>query len=226
MDECRAVPLSAVAWRRYGAGMSEPREIAERAEPVIDGVWHWHISNSAIGGAMSSSQAITADGGSVLVDPVQLDPEELAGLREPTAIVLTSKGHQRSAWHYRSEFGAEVWMPEGAAEADEQPDHRYRDGDQLPGGLRAVLTPGPAPVHYCMLLERAPGVLICSDLLSNSDDGLEFVNPAFHDDPAETRRSVERLLDLPFAVMCFDHGVPITDDPKGDIKTLLAKSAG
>ncbi len=204
--------------------MSEPREVAASAEPVINGIWHWHIQNSGIGGAMSSSQAIAADGGTVLIDPVQLDPEELAGLREPIAIVLTSKGHQRSAWRYRSEFGAEVWLPEGAAEADEQPDHRYGDGDSLPGGLRAVLTPGPAPIHYCVLLEREPGVIFVSDLLHHVGE-LEFVAPELHDDPAETRRSVAKLLDLPFTVMCFAHGVPLTDDPKRALKNLLAKSA-
>ena len=125
--------------------MSEPREIADHAEPVVDGVWHWRISNSNLGGATSSSQAISADAGTVLIDPVQLAPSELAGLREPTAIVLTAKCHQRSAWRYRSEFGAEVWAPAGAPDADEEPDHRYGDGDLLPGGLRAVHTPGPEP---------------------------------------------------------------------------------
>ena len=31
--------------------MTEPREIAEEAEEVLDGLYHWHIHNSAIGGA-------------------------------------------------------------------------------------------------------------------------------------------------------------------------------
>ncbi len=202
--------------------MSEPREIADHVEPVVDGVWHWRISNSNLGGATSSSQAISADAGTVLIDPVQLDPSELAGLREPTAIVLTAKCHQRSAWRYRSEFGAEVWAPAGAPDADEQPDHRYGDGDLLPGGLRAVHTPGPEPVHFCLLLERAPGVLFCSDLLTVVGGGLRLVPGEYHDDPAGTRRSVERLLDLEFEVLCLDHGPPIADQPKREIERLLA----
>ena len=44
-------------------------------------------------------------------------------------------------------------------------------------------------------------------------------------DPAETRRSVERLLDLPFSVLCLDHGAPITDDPKGALRQLLDTTA-
>ena len=33
--------------------------------------------------------------------------------------------------------------PEGIAGLDEAPDTFFRDGDRLPGGLRAVLAPGP-----------------------------------------------------------------------------------
>jgi len=50
------------------------------------------------------------------------------------------------------------------------------------------------------------------------------VPPEYHEDPAETRRSVERLLELPFSVLCLDHGVPLTDDPKAEIQRLLASS--
>jgi hypothetical protein len=67
-------------------------------------------------------------------------------------------------------------------------------------------------------------VLFVSDLISN-DGGreLRFVPPEFHEDPAETRRSVERLLDLDFDVMCLDHGAPIVDDPKAALRELLGR---
>ncbi len=48
--------------------------------------------------------------------------------------------------------------------------------------------------------------------------------PEYHEDPAETRRSIERLLELPFLVLCFDRGVPLMDDPKTEIERLLASS--
>jgi glyoxylase-like metal-dependent hydrolase (beta-lactamase superfamily II) len=202
--------------------MSEPREIADRAEPVIEGIWHWSIANSAIGGATSSSQALAADGGCVLIDPLQLKPGELDGLPRPAAVVLTAKCHQRSAWRYRSQFGIEVWAPEGAPATDEPPDRRYTEGDLVPGSLRAIRTPGPEPVHYCLLREEAPRVLFCSDLLMSGDAGeLAFVPGRFHDDPAETRRSVESLTELDFDVLCLDHGRPVTDDPRGAIAALL-----
>ena len=199
--------------------MSEPQEIADRAEIVVPGLWHWRISNSAIGGAISSSHAVAAGDGCVLVDPVRLEPMTLP---PPLAIVLTATTHQRSSWRYRDELGIEVWLPEDARAGDEEPDLRYAEGDVLPGGLLAFRTPGPEQAHYSFLLEREPGVLFCSDLLLNDGDRhLAFVPPEFHEDPDETRRSVEKLLDLPFAILCLDHGVPIADDPKSAIRDLL-----
>lgn len=205
--------------------MSEPKEIAPGVEEVTEGVCHWRVHNSAIGGAISSSHALSADGGSVLIDPVRLADDALAALPRPSAIVLTARCHQRAAWRYRSQFGAEVWLPEDAAAADEQPDRRYADGDALPGGLIAVRTPGPEWPHYSFLLEREPGVLFCSDLISN-DGGrrLRFVSPEYHEDPDETRRSVEKLLTLPFTILCLDHGAPIADEPKEALRQLLGES--
>ena len=203
--------------------MTEPREVADRVERVADGVWHWRIHNANIGGAISSSHAVATDGGCVLIDPVRLGDDALATLPRPEAILLSATTHQRSAWHYRAELGIPVWLPEDARAGDEEADHRFAEEELLPGGLRAIRTPGPEWPHYSFLLERTPGVLFCSDLISN-DGGreLEFVPPAFHEDPAETRRSVERLLDLDFEILCLDHGAPIADDPKAAIRELLA----
>jgi hypothetical protein len=203
--------------------MTEPREVADSVEQIADGVWHWHIRNSNIGGAISSSHAVAVDDGCVLVDPVRLSDNALASLPPPTAILLNATCHQRAAWRYRRELGVDVWLPENARPGEEEPDRRYEDGDVLPGGLRAIRTPGPEKPHYSFLLEGKPGALFCSDLIAN-DGGreLEFVPPEYHEDPDETRRSVERLLDLDFEILCLDHGTPITDDPKGAIRDLLA----
>jgi glyoxylase-like metal-dependent hydrolase (beta-lactamase superfamily II) len=61
-------------------------------------------------------------------------------------------------------------------------------------------------------------------LLTHYGDSLGFVPFEYHDDPDETRRSVERLLDLPFEILCLDHGAPLTGDPKAAIRELLASS--
>ena len=206
--------------------MSEPRETADQLEEVAEGLYHWRISNSAIGGNVSSSHALVTGVTCVLIDPVRLADDAMASLPRPTAIVLTARCHQRAAWRYRAEFGIEVWLPEDASAADEEPDRRYADGDVLPGGLIAVRTPGPEWPHYSLLFEDDPGVVFCSDLVMHAGDGvLRFVPPEFHEDPGETRRSVEKLLGLPFAVLCFDHGAPIVDDPNAALRRLLGSPA-
>lgn len=203
--------------------MAEPNAVAEVAEEVVPGVWRWGVANERIGGAESTGHAVAWADGVVLVDPVRLAPDALATLGPVTEILLTAQCHQRSAWRYRRELGATVWAPEGTRPMEEEPDDRYSAGDLLPGGLRAVHTPGPEEVHYCFLLERETRVLFCSDLLTNyGGRGLDFVPLAYHDDPAQTQRTVEGLLDLDFAVLCLDHGSAIVDDPKAAIRDLLA----
>src|SRR5439155_19072254 len=110
--------VSQVSAMRYKSGsgrgepMTEPREIADAVEVVADGVWHWRVRNSNIGGGISSSHAVTADGGSILIDPVRLGDAALQTLPPVQAILLTATCHQRAAWRYRRELGAEVWLPE------------------------------------------------------------------------------------------------------------------
>jgi glyoxylase-like metal-dependent hydrolase (beta-lactamase superfamily II) len=202
--------------------VAEPREIADSVERVADGVWHWQIHNAGIGGTISSSHAVATKTGCVLIDPVRLAPEALATLPPPEAVLLNARTHQRSSWRYRRELGIEVWLADDAPAAEEEPDHRYAEGDTLPGDLDVVRTPGPEWPHYSFLRRRAPGVLFCSDLLMVHGGKLAFVPFEFHDDPGETRSSVERLLDLDFTILCLDHGPPLTDDPKAAIRNLLA----
>jgi hypothetical protein len=205
--------------------MAEPNAVAEAADEVVPGVWDWGVANERIGGAESTGHAVAGPDGTVLLDPVRLAPEALAALGPVTAILLTAQCHQRSSWRYRRDFGASVWAPEGTRPMEEEPDKRYRAGDLLPGGLLAVHTPGPEEVHFSFLLAGPPSVLFCSDLLTNyGGRGLDFVPLQYHDDPAQTRRTVEGLLDLDFDVLCLDHGSAIAADPKAEIRALLART--
>lgn len=201
--------------------MVEPQAVADRVEEVVPGVFHWRIADERIGGFTSAAHAVADDAGTVLIDPLPLAADELERLEPVGAIALTAATHQRSAWRYRSRFGVRVWLPEGSRATDEPADESYGSGALLPGGLEAVHTPGPEQPHYC-LLDRARGVLFCSDLLAGSDGRLEFVPAEYHEDPEQTRRSVESLLELPFETLCLAHGTPITDDPHAAIRRLLA----
>lgn len=206
--------------------MSEPREVAQIVVPVVDGVYHWRIRNSAIGGAVSSSHAVVAGDECVLIDPVAVEASALERLPRPTAIVLSAVCHQRAAWRLRRELGVPVWLPTGAPESEEEPDHRYGDGDLLPGTLRAVHTPGPEAAHYAFLLEANGGTLFCPDLVGNDEtDELHLIPPEYQEDPVEARASITRLVSLPFRVLCLDHGTPIVTEPKRALETVLAETA-
>ena len=207
--------------------MSEPRAVATSTEEVVPGVRRWWVADERIGGGESDAYAVAdGDGRVVLIDPLPLADEPLAALGPVAAIVLTAACHQRSAWRLRRLLGAPVHLPEGSRRTDEEPDARYREGDLLPGGLRAIRTPGPEQAHYALLRERDPPVLFVADLVTRGPSGLAFVPARYHEDPAETRASVRRLLEEPFAAICLAHGGPVPGDARAALRDLLAREPG
>ena len=203
--------------------MTEPPVTADHVEEVVPGVLHWRVANPNIGGGTSASHAVrTGSGETVLIDPVPLADDALEALGPIAAILLTAATHQRAAWRYRRRFGAPVYLPLRSRETDEEADERYGAGDVLPGELEAVHVPGPEEPHFALLRRAAPAVLFCPDLVMVEKGELVFVPAEYHEDPKETRRSVERLLELDFDVLCLDHGPPLLDDPKESLRELLA----
>jgi hypothetical protein len=205
--------------------MSEPSEVAQVVEEVVPGLWHWRVHDDRID-FLSAGHALASGDGVVLIDPLPLAPEPLAGLGRVSAICLTSGSHERSAWRLRRELGVPVHAPALSRLVEEEPDVRYGDGDPVPGGLRAVFTPGAGTTQHTLFRESEPAVAFVSDLLTKEPDGLLALVPAqYMHDPAEARRSVEKLLDLPFSILCLGHGVPVTDDPKAALRAALAASS-
>lgn len=97
---------------------------------------------------------------------------------------------------------------------DEEPDVRYRADDVLPEIL-GPSTHRARGAHYAFCPDH-PAILFCPDLLSHgAGEDLAFVPAGYHEAPELTRQSVRQLLNLDFAVLCFDHGVPILDNPTG-----------
>lgn len=202
--------------------MSEPKEVARQIEEVVPGVWHWRVHDDRID-FVSAAHAVAGDEGAVLIDPLPLAEDALARLGPVAAILLTAGTHQRSAWRYRRELAAKVYAPALSRQIDEEPDARYGDGDTLPGGLRAVFTPGAGTTQHTFLHEDGPAVAFVSDLLAKPPGGpLALVPAQYMHDPEEARRSLEKLLDLPFDVLCLAHGEPVREDPKSAIRSALA----
>jgi glyoxylase-like metal-dependent hydrolase (beta-lactamase superfamily II) len=204
--------------------MSEPKAVAASIDAVVLGVYWWGIHDERID-FVSTAHAVATPDGTVLIDPLPLAPDALAQLGGVQAICLTAGTHQRSSWRLRRELGVPVWAPALSRLIDEEPDVRYTEDDQLPGGLRAVFTPGAGTTQHTFLLDRDGGIAFVPDLFANvPGEGLVVVGEEYMPDPEEARRSTEKLLDLPFSILCLDHGAPVDEDPKTAIRALLAGS--
>jgi glyoxylase-like metal-dependent hydrolase (beta-lactamase superfamily II) len=201
--------------------VSEPHAVAEQAEEIVPGVWTWSVHDDRID-FVSTAHAVAGADGVVLIDPLPLEADALGALGDVTAICMTAGTHQRSAWRYRRELGAPVYAPALSRQIEEEPDVRYAEGDELPGGLRAVFTPGAGTTQHTFLLEREGGVAFVADLFTHVPErGLRMVRDEYMHDPAEARQSARKLLELPFSVLCLDHGAPLKDDPKSSIRALI-----
>ncbi len=205
--------------------MSEPKVQARTVRTVVPGVFHWTLIDNRIK-FRSDAYAVMFDGRAVLIDPLPLADRALARLGDVEAICLTGSFHQRSAWRYRRLFDVKVHAPRGARNLEERPDVWYGRGDRLPGGLRAIHAPGPAEAHYVFHLARGRGALFCSDALMRIGRAVRFIPSKYQDNPALTRQSVRRLLKLPFATLCFNHGSPLVRGARAVIREAIRVDAG
>jgi Metallo-beta-lactamase superfamily len=201
--------------------VSEPNAVAETVEEVVPGVWTWSLHDERID-FVSTAHAVSGPEGVVLIDPLPLQPAAFRSLGEVAAICLTAGTHQRSAWRYRRELEIPVYAPALSKLIEEEPDVRYGEGDELPGSLSAVFTPGAGTTQHTFVLEQGGGIAFVPDLFANVPElGLAIVGEEEMPDPDEARRSIRKLLDLPFGTLCLDHGAPLPEDPKAAIRALL-----
>jgi len=199
------------------------------------------------------SYALRTRDGWVVIDPLEPDAavlerlERLMGER-PSAIVLTSDGHERDAVAFRERWSAPSWGPipvesERGIGYDGEPDHMYEEGsaEELPGGLRAIRVAGLWGGDH-VLVWRAPTgerVLFTGDPVNGQvqlelarenhfrrPNALNFgARPGYverHPDPGALRRSLSRLLEEEFELLCGAHAVPFRDNPKAALAELLA----
>jgi glyoxylase-like metal-dependent hydrolase (beta-lactamase superfamily II) len=204
--------------------MSEPKTMAKTVKEPVPGLFHYHIHDDRID-HRSDAFAVVGGGTVTLIDPLPLDPAALGRLGTVGAIVVAVGGHQRSAWRYQRELKARVHAPREAAGLEGTPDATFKEGDPLPGGLRAVHAPGPGAAHYALRLDRGPGVLLVTDLLMHEKEGIVFLPDTYVEDPGRARESARRLLDLDWDTLCFGHGEPILEGGKKALRALLAGRA-
>ncbi|MGH7165762.1 MAG: MBL fold metallo-hydrolase [Nitrospiraceae bacterium] len=201
--------------------MPEPGGVATLAGEILQGVFRFTMHDDRID-FESDSFVVVTNGRAILLDPLPMDDQVLRQLGPVEAICLTASCHERSAWRYRRTLHVPVYAPLGGVDFEESPDRWYQVGDRLPGDLLAVHAPGPTEAHYAFYLDRGAGVVFCADLLTNAGGaGLAFVPGEYQDEPARTRESVRRLLDLRFEILCSNHGDPVMRGAKEAIARVL-----
>ena len=208
--------------------MSEPKTKADHIELLNPWLYHWSVTDDRIGDFRSDAYAILTPDGKVLIDPLPLTDEALAGIGKVAAIYLTRGYHQRSAWRYRKALGAPVYAPEGAVELEEEPDQWFGDGDALPGGFQAIRTPGLSNA-YALLMETegGSGALFCGDLLVREAEGpFRLLPDEYLDDPVLARESARRLAQHQVEILCPAHGVPCLTGCSQAIQEALEGEAG
>jgi glyoxylase-like metal-dependent hydrolase (beta-lactamase superfamily II) len=86
-----------------------------------------------------------------------------------------------------------------------------QDGDELPGGWKAVHTPGHTPGHTSYFHSKLR-VLIAGDALGSTRRGrVRPANTVFTEDAEAASRSVYKLAHLEPRVICFGHGPELYD---------------
>jgi glyoxylase-like metal-dependent hydrolase (beta-lactamase superfamily II) len=94
----------------------------------------------------------------------------------------------------------------------------FRHGDLLPGGLRAVHTPGHSPGHTALLHEET-GVLFTGDAVINVR-GVRYAPGFLCTDAERNRQSADQLGELDFEVAAFAHGTELRRDAKAAVRAL------
>ncbi len=205
--------------------MPEPKGTAKLVGEVVLGVYRFTMHDDRID-FESDGYVVVEKDRAILIDPLPMNKRDLKKLGAVEAICLTASCHERAAWRYQDSLKVPIYAPIRGVDFEGMPDHWYGPGDRLPGGLKAVHSPGPTDAHYSLYLKRGAGVVFCADLLTNAEGrGLAFVPGEYQDDPKGTRTSVRRLLKLPFRVLCPDHGRPVTTGAKQAIRKTLAHDA-
>ena len=164
-------------------------------------------SIEAIGAALANVGAAWSDVTDVVLTHSHFD--HTGGLTESAALAS----------------GATVWA--GAQDAPEistvggRAVRPLAESDRV-GNMHVLHTPGHTPGHVSLLHEGA-SILFIGDLVGSADGALSFGPSAFTADPALSRQSLQRIIDLQPDRILFSHGGEVSD-PGAAIRQLLDRS--
>jgi glyoxylase-like metal-dependent hydrolase (beta-lactamase superfamily II) len=186
--------------------------------------WSWYSEEK---GYDFNGHVVIAPNGSVIIDPppwTESDLDRLERHRPYAAILLTNRDHTREAESLRKRFGIPICAPELDAPLMEiKADRTYRDGDFLPGGLRAIHIPdNKSPGETALFLKEGKGVLILGDALIAKQPGrLTLMSPEKYSDPKKAREGIRVLLNHDFDAVLVGDGHSILTGGKEVVRRFL-----
>ena len=196
---------------------------ADEIHEVRPGLYFWQAYEPAVKVDLSCCARRTAQG-LVFIDPIPLAKpalEELLATESPAAIVLTSGNHARAAGEYHRRFSIPIYAhADAVAELGLEVDHLLADGTTVLDEISVISLPGGAPGEVALQSEGAWHV--GDALIHLPPMGFSLLPEKYCEDAAELRRSVEKLLRIPFEVLTFAHGLPIVTQARQRLSQLLA----
>lgn len=177
----------------------------------------WHGFNPEVRCECGSTAVLTAEGW-IVFDPIPLAESawtELLSRANVKAIALTSGNHQRESLALQQKLQAPVIAPE-PARGEIEADRWLKDGDSA-AGFSLIELPGAAPGEAAWCDGRH---LVLGDALIHFDN-LSLLPDKYCTDPAELRRSAQKLLKQEFETLLFAHGLPVVAHAREKIAALL-----
>ena len=159
----------------------------------------------------------------ILIDPVEIDIEEIRNIAVPSIIIITNKDHERFAEKLRDEFFAKIYAPElDTSEMELKPDITYKDGDILPGDLIAISINDSKSIGETALLWKERKILFVGDAVIGWPPGECSLLPAAkYKDTKKAKESVKELLKYDFDILLACDGEPILKDAKMAVERFL-----
>ena len=97
------------------------------------------------------------------------------------------------------------------------------DGDDLPGGLKAIHTPGHTAGHVSFL-DQAKRLLFVGDAAQHRS-GLALPPPFFTEDMSQAKATLQKIAALDFDVAVFGHGRVLKDKANTEFRKLVDRLA-
>ena len=140
----------------------------------------------------------------------------LAGLVEQTGCEVLA--HERESVYLRDGRSPRIRRGRSRGFPKVTATTEFQHGALLPGGLRAVHTPGHSPGHTALLHEDT-GVLFTGDAVINVH-GVHYAPGFLCTDADRNRQSADQLGELDFEVAAFAHGPELRRDARAAVRAL------